>query len=163
MRRSDRKITAHNEILDVLRKCDVIRIGINTQDYPYIVPMCFGFEDTKPLMTVFLHCALEGRKLDLILKDRRIGFEADCSYKVIAGENACNYTMEYESIVGNGIISICDEYDWKRRGLQAIMRHYEPEREFEFTEQQLDAVCVLHIDVMEITGKRLKKDVLVKD
>ena len=156
MRRSDQEIKEYQEILDVLNKCDVIRLGINTTDYPYIVPMNFGFEDTKPLMTIYLHSASEGLKLDLIQKDNRVGFEADCSHNLISRDSACSYTMEYESITGYGVIRICDDNDWKRLGLQAIMRHYEPNRDFEFTEQQLEAVCVLQVDVMQITGKRLK-------
>ena len=156
MRRSDREIDNREEILAILSKCDVMRLGINTPDYPYVVPMNFGFEDTKPLLTIYLHCAPEGLKLDLIKKDSRIGFEADCSHNLIEGDSACNYTMEYESVIGCGVISICDDNEWKRQGLRAIMRHYAPERDFDFTEQQLAAVCVLSIDVMQITGKRLK-------
>jgi nitroimidazol reductase NimA-like FMN-containing flavoprotein (pyridoxamine 5'-phosphate oxidase superfamily) len=73
------------------------------------------------------------------------------------GDDACDYTMEYESVIGCGVISVCDDDEWKKRGLQAIMRHYDPERFFDFTEQQLAAVCILQIDVMQITGKRLKR------
>ncbi|MDR1192564.1 MAG: pyridoxamine 5'-phosphate oxidase family protein [Peptococcaceae bacterium] len=157
MRRSDRAITKREEILEVLNKCDVIRLGINTHDYPYIVPLNFGVEDTKPLLTIYLHSATEGLKLDLISKDSRVGFEADCSHRLIVGDVACDYTMEYESVIGCGVISVRDDDEWKKRGLQAIMRHYDPERVFDFTEQQLAAVCILQIDVTRITGKRLKR------
>ena len=159
MRRSDREITEYHEILDVLNRCDVIRLGMNTPDHPYIVPMNFGYEDTKPLMTIYLHSALEGLKLDLIRKDNRVGFEADCSHNLIAGDNACDYSMEYESVIGCGVIGICEDMGRKKKGLQAIMRHYEPERDFDFTEQQLAGCCVLYIDVAQITGKRLMREI----
>ena len=158
MRRSEREVSDRKEILGILNKCDVIRLGISTQDYPYVVPMNFGVEDTKPLLTIYLHCAPEGLKLDLIRKDNRVGFEADCAHRLVTGDKACNFTMEYESVIGLGIISICDDNEWKEQGLRAIMRHYAPERDFDFSEQQLDSVCVLHIEVMQITGKRLKSN-----
>jgi nitroimidazol reductase NimA-like FMN-containing flavoprotein (pyridoxamine 5'-phosphate oxidase superfamily) len=156
MRRSDREITNRQEIFDILNKCDVIRLGINTPDYPYIVPMNFAALNTEPVMTLWLHCTSEGLKLDLIKNDSRVGFEADCSHNLVAGDNGCNYTMEYESVIGYGVISICDNNELKNRGLQALMRHYAPEQTFNFTEQEIAAVCVLKIDVMQITGKRLK-------
>ena len=159
MRRTDREVTDRQDILDILNKCAVIRLGINAPEYPYIVPMNFGMEDTKPLMTIYLHCAPEGLKLDLIRKDSRVGFEADCSHRLRAGAKACNFSMEYESVIGYGVVSICDDNERKKQGLQAIMRHYAPERDFDFAEQQLDGLCVLQIDVVQITGKRLQRQI----
>jgi len=121
------------------------------------VPMNFGYEDTAPLLTIYVHCAHEGLKLELIKNDARIGFEADTSHNIIAGSEACSYSMEYESIIGKGIVNICNDAASKIRGLQAIMRHYEPERAFGFTEHKAGAVCVLRIDVTQITGKRSKR------
>jgi len=47
MRRNDREIKSREEMLEILSKCDVIRLGINTLDYPYVVPMNFGVEDGR--------------------------------------------------------------------------------------------------------------------
>ena len=157
MRRSEREVKTRDEILDILNKCDVIRLGINTPDYPYIVPMSFGFAIENDNIVIWLHCAHEGLKLNLINKNPRIGFEADCSHKIIAGETACNYTTEYESVIGNGRINVCDYSEDKQRGLKIIMKHYEPEKDFDFPEAAINSVCVLRVDVMRITGKRLKK------
>ena len=157
MRRSDREIKSHEDILEILNKCDVIRLGINTPDYPYVVPMNFGVETTGETFTLWLHCASEGLKLDLIKQDSRVEFEADCSHSLIPGESACNYTMEYESVIGCGDISVCGDNAGKLRGLKSIMSHYEPGRDFAFPDTELAAVCVLRLDVMQVTGKRLKK------
>lgn len=157
MRRSDREVKNRQEILDILNKCEVLHLGINTPDYPYVVPMNFGVEIENDSIVLWLHCATEGLKLDLINKNPRVGFEADCPHKIIAGENACQYTMEYESVIGCGRISVCDYSEDKLRGLKTIMRHYEPKKDFSFPETALSSVCVLRIDVMQITGKCLKK------
>jgi len=156
MRRSDREIISHEEILAILNKCEVIRLGINTPDYPYIVPMNFGMETEGDSITLWFHSAPEGIKLYHINKDPRVGFEADCSHNLIADEKACKYTMEYESVCGFGIISMPMDNDSKRRGLQSIMRHYAPDEDFHFSAPELAAVCILRLDVSQITGKRLK-------
>ena len=157
MRRTDREIKKCQDLLDVLNRCDTIRLGINSPDYPYIVPMNFGVDISDEMITIWLHCANEGLKLVLIKADNRVGFEADCSHNFITGKTACSYTMEYESIIGGGIISVCADNDNKLRGMQAVMRHYAPERSFDFSDEQLAAVCVLRLDIKQITGKRLKK------
>ena len=157
MRRTDREVTDRQEIISILNKCEVIRLGLNTPDYPYVVTMNFGFVDMKPQLAIFLHCAPEGLKLDLIKQDNRVGFAADCSHRLITGEKACNYSMKYESVMGRGVVRVCADNERKIQGLRAIMGHYTPEREFTFTEQQLASICVLHLEVREITGKRSLK------
>lgn len=157
MRRNDREIRERQEILDILNKCEVIRLGINTPDYPYVVPMNFGIETEGQSLTLWFHCALEGSKLDLIRKNPRVGFEADCSRKLITSDKACRYTMEYESVIGYGNINICNDISGKLRGLKAVMRHYAAGEDFAFSDTELAIVCVLRLDVMQITGKCLKK------
>ncbi|MCL2112141.1 MAG: pyridoxamine 5'-phosphate oxidase family protein [Clostridiales bacterium] len=156
MRRSDREIRDRQEIFDVLERCDVIRLGINTADYPYVVPMNFGMEADGDSLTIWLHCAREGLKLDNIKSDHRVGFEADCSHRLVVHEEASRFTMEYESVMGRGDVHVCHDADEKRRGLAALMRHYAPGREFAIPGPAVDGVCVLRLDVVEITGKRNK-------
>ena len=44
MRRRDREITDKQDILEVMRKCDVCRIALHDGDYPYIVPLNLGLQ-----------------------------------------------------------------------------------------------------------------------
>ena len=158
MRKKDREVADFHEMLGILNKCSVVRLGLNATDYPYVVPMNFGFDSPGDSITIWLHCAPEGMKLDLIKLNPRVGFEADCSHRLIVGEKACKSTMEYESVMGFGNIAICNDSASKVRGLQAIMRHYAPDRDFGmFSESELSAVCVLRLDVVNITAKRLIK------
>ncbi|MCI9135355.1 MAG: pyridoxamine 5'-phosphate oxidase family protein, partial [Lachnospiraceae bacterium] len=39
MRRKDREITDFQEILEIIRKCDVCRIALNDEEFPYMVPL----------------------------------------------------------------------------------------------------------------------------
>ena len=154
MRRSEKEIKNREDIIDVLNRCDVIRIGLNTPDHPYVLPMNFGFETDGDSLTIWMHCAAEGRKITLIEQNPRIGFEADCSHILIADETACGFAMNYESVIGYGNICICNDGDSKVRGLKAIMRQYAPGKEFSFPESELTPVRILRLDVEGITGKR---------
>jgi nitroimidazol reductase NimA-like FMN-containing flavoprotein (pyridoxamine 5'-phosphate oxidase superfamily) len=118
--------------------------------------MNFGIEEKIWPPAIWLHCAKEGLKLDLIRKNPNVGFEADCSHKLITSEDASRFTMEYESIAGFGEISICDGADSKIKGLKSILKHYAPEKEFDIPNQALQAVCILRLDILQISGKRLK-------
>lgn len=44
MRRKDREVTNLDEIVEIMKGCDVCRIAINDEIYPYILPVNFGFE-----------------------------------------------------------------------------------------------------------------------
>ena len=125
--------------------------------YTGIVPMTFGVETDGDALILWLHSAPDGFKIDAIRADPRVGFEADCSHNLIIGDRACGFTMEYESVIGNGHMSIIKDRDEKRRGLTSIMRRHAGHDNFEFEDAQLANVCVLRLDVKQITGKRLKK------
>ena len=157
MRRKEREITNRDEIIDVLRRCSVVHLGLITNDYPYVVPMNYGFDSKGESMTLWFHSAPCGLKLDLIRQNPKVGFEAECSLNLVVGEKARGYTMEYESVIGYGDIEICEDSDSKRRGLKALMRQYAPERDFEFGDDEIADIVVLRLDVVNITGKRLKR------
>ena len=44
MRQGNREITELNEIIGVMKKCDVCRLALNDNGYPYILPLNFGME-----------------------------------------------------------------------------------------------------------------------
>ena len=44
MRRKDREITDFDEIVSIIKRCDVCRLALNDEEFPYIVPLNFGLE-----------------------------------------------------------------------------------------------------------------------
>lgn len=156
MRRKDREITDKNEIYEVIKKCDVCRIAFYAEEYPYIIPMNFGVVLRDDKFQLYFHAAKEGTKLQLLKKNPHVAFEMDCSHKLLLGEVACDSTMEYESVCGNGVIKILEDED-KIKALTVIMNQYQPDTKHEFNANAVKAVEVLEITVNEIYGKRLMK------
>ena len=154
MRRKDREIVDIGEMIQIIQKCDVCTLALFDEEYPYIVPMNFGWDCNNSQIDLYFHCANEGKKLELIQKNHKVSFEMDCSHKLISGERPCDCTMEYESVVGNGTIEIVNAN--KEKALTAIMKNYSKEKTFEFDERMLRAVTVLKLTVEKITAKHLK-------
>lgn len=156
MRRKDREITDLDSIIDVIRKCDTCRISLFDEEYPYIIPLNFGFEKSDDQLILYFHGAHVGKKIDLIKKCNRASFEMDCSHRLITGEKACDYTMEYESVCGNGTIEILDPQD-RTVALKHLMKQYSSKENHEFSNSEVNAVTALRLKVNSITGKRLNR------
>lgn len=156
MRRKDREITDLDCIIDIIRKCDTCRISLFDDEYPYIIPMNFGFEKIDDQLVLYFHGAHVGKKIDLIKKCNRASFEMDCSHRLITGEKACDYTMEYESVCGNGTIEILNPQD-RVIALKHLMKQYSSAENHEFSNNEVNAVTALRLKVNTITGKRLNR------
>jgi len=155
MRRTDREITNISEIIEIIDKCDVCRIAFSDNNVPYIVPMNFGYEYKSNKLILYFHGAKEGKKHDIMKKNPAACFEIDCSHKLIEADEACNYTMEYESVIGNGNITVCIEKFDKINALNHLMKKYAKDREFKFPDHVLETVTVFKLEVSELSGKRL--------
>lgn len=155
MRRADREVKDFDQILDIMRGCDICELALNDVDgYPYVLPMNFGLtvENGKPV--IYLHSAREGKKLDLIARDARCAFSMSRGHVLELAKVACATTWKYESVLGRGRISVVDDPAEGIEALKAIMRHYDPEHAHEFDERHLRAVVILRMDVEHLTGKR---------
>jgi hypothetical protein len=156
MRRTDREIKNIEEILQIMKKCDVCSLSLFDEQYPYIIPLNFGISYDSENIILYFHGASKGKKLSLIQKNNHAGFEMNTSHKLITGDTACGYTMEYESVVGNGKIEILSE-NQKMEALNHIMKNYSNSEKFEYDDQYLRIVCAYKLTVTQITGKKLVK------
>lgn len=152
MRRKDREITDFDKIMEIINKCDVCRLAMNDGEFPYIVPLNFGVEVKDDQLFLYFHCAQEGKKLDLILKNNKVTFEMDCEHNIILYEERMSCTMGYASVIGHGEIELVDDED-KFEALKILMRHYHSE-EFEFNTKMMKVTKVLRMKVLDMTGKR---------
>lgn len=154
MRRKDREIVDYKEILEIIEKCDCCRVGFYDGNEVYIVPLNFGYEYIDNKLTLYFHGAKEGRKVDLMEVAPSVGFEMDVNYKLNEGEVACKYSAGFESIIGNGRISIIDELEDKKFGLGRLMLKATHKSDWDFPEAMINSVCVFKIEVTKLSCKR---------
>ena len=65
MRHADREIRDREIIKAILDMCDVINVGFFDDEYPYVLPLNFGYEYEDDLI-FYMHHAAEGYKNKLI-------------------------------------------------------------------------------------------------
>lgn len=153
MRRKEREITDREAILGILRQASVCHIAWHDEPYPYILPMNYGLAEEGGTLALYLHAAHEGYKLELTRKNPHVAFEVLGAHQVRGLEAACSYTMDYASVIGQGILSIVPPEE-REAGLAALMRQVAAGREFTFDARALESVTVLRLDVQAITGKQ---------
>ncbi len=152
MRRKDREITDFDEIVAIMRKCDVCRLALNDGDFPYIVPLNFGLEVRGDRVFLYFHAAKEGKKLDLIARDNRATFEMDCDHNFILYEERMSCTMGYASVIGHGTIELLPEEE-KYAALKILMGQYHAE-DFQFNTDMMNVTTVMRMTVLDMAGKR---------
>jgi len=155
MRKYKREVKDLIEKIEILKKCDTVRLALFDGEYPYIIPLNFGFEFKNDALILYFHCAKEGKKLDLIKNNNKAAFECDCLHKLITAETACGYSMDYESICGVGDIEII-EGDEKKVALNIIMKHYSEKDNYVFDNKIIEITQIIRLTVKDYTAKRLK-------
>ena len=153
MRRKDREVVDKAKIQDIIDRCYCCRIGFNDNGEVYIIPLNFGYEKTKESYTFYFHSAKEGKKIDLIHKSPNVGFELDTNYKLNEADIACEFSARFQSIIGNGVVSVVTDPEEKKKGLCSIMEHNTGGSNWDFNEIMLNSVCVFKMAVTKMACK----------
>ncbi len=150
--RRERLVTDIDKVLDILNKSKVIHLGLVDGDEPYVVPMNYGYTYENEKLTIWLHGATTGRKLDVIRKNPKVFFEMECDLIPFEGDVACKYGISYSSLMGKGLATIIEDSAEKQRALSILMKT-QVDMDFEFNEKLASVVGIIKIDVSEFTAK----------
>ncbi len=154
MRRKDREVTDINEIIEIIKSCKTCHLGIMDEKFPYVVPLSVGYDLNEDNVTLYFHCAKEGKKIELLKKNNQVSFEMCNEGKpVFAEKTPCNSGYYYSSVMGNGKAIFIDDYEEKAHALTRIVFHQAGFKSH-FTKEQANAVCVFKVNVENISGKK---------
>ena len=153
MRRKDRQITEIEAIRAILDKAKVLHLAMIDGARPYVVPMNYGYALADGRLTLYLHGAKEGRKLDVLQQNDRVAFVLETDVSLISGgELACKYGSAYASVMGEGTAVLLDDPVQKIEALQILMKT-QTGREFAFTPAMAESVSVIRVNVDSFTAK----------
>ena len=62
MRRAEKEVKDLEQLEEILRDCNTVRIGTQDAEGMFIVPVNYGYDLTEGQLTLYLHSAREGRK-----------------------------------------------------------------------------------------------------
>ena len=108
MRRAERQVTDISLIEGMLKMFNVLHLGVNDTDgYPYVVPVNFGFERTETSFIFYVHHALEGHLIDLLKRDPHVCITLDV-FSDFPGERIQGHVHDYRSVIAKGEMRLLD-------------------------------------------------------
>lgn len=152
MTRREFEVTDRDVIRGILDRSKVLRLGLIDGALPYVVPMNYGYRLEDGKLTLYLHSAVKGYKLDVIAKNPVCCFEMDCDVSPFQGKIACQYGITYYSLIGRGQVQLVEDPREKEQAMALLMKT-QTGKDFEFNERLVSIVSVLRIDVSEYTAK----------
>ncbi len=151
MRKFQREVKEFDKIIDIIDKCQTVRLGLSGDDYPYIVPLSFGYEAEDGRLTVYFHCATEGRKIELMAKDDRVCLEWDILHGYV--ETGHSVTADYESVMACGRAQLCEGGE-KVKGVRLLLEHTGYTSYSTEECAALPVVAVYKVVCQSVTGKK---------
>ena len=152
MTRREFRITDEAQILQILDTAKILNLGLAVDNEPYVVPMNYGYTMEDGKLTVYLHSALQGKKLDMIRQNPRVFFELNCDLTPFEGKLPCQYGLSYSSLMARGTAAIVEDVEEKQKALTLLMKT-QTQKDFAFNEKLVSIVAVIRIDVSEYTAK----------
>lgn len=147
MRRSQREIFGE-DIIKILQFGEYgVLATISENGYPYATPISYAYVNNK----VYLHCAVEGNKLDNIRNNNKVSFNVVGKTKVLPEQ----FSTEYESAIIFGQAFEVNGEE-KKEALMAIADKYSPDFKNEglaYIDRAINKTCVVKIEIDKITGK----------
>ncbi|MGE5389887.1 MAG: pyridoxamine 5'-phosphate oxidase family protein [Deltaproteobacteria bacterium] len=151
MRRSDKEISDEKIIELVLKESTVCHLAMAEDNVPYVLPMNFGYEEG----IVYIHSATEGRKIDLIGRNPRVCFQAESQVAICSDEvNACAWGTRYLSVIADGLASIVEDNDEKKKALDIIMHKYSGRDGWDYKGESLAKIVIIRIKLIGVKAKR---------
>ncbi|MBP3328949.1 MAG: pyridoxamine 5'-phosphate oxidase family protein [Clostridia bacterium] len=150
--RRELEITDIEKIRHILDTSLVTHVGMVDGDEPYVVPMNFGYIMDGDKLTIYLHGAKKGRKIDVLRANPKVFFEMECDLQPFEGDVACRYGMAYSSLMGKGNAVIVEDVEEKKLALSAVMKT-QTGRDFTFEDKMVSFVNIIRIDVTAYTAK----------
>ena len=149
MRKKEKEITEASAIEAIIKKSLVCRLALSDDNFPHIVPLCFGYRDR----VLYFHGSLKGKKIDIIKKNQNICFEFDINTEIVKAEDACHWSMKYRSVIGFGKAQLLEDIEEKRKALNIIMSQYS-DGTFEFNDAILKKSGVIKVEIENMKGKQ---------
>ena len=136
----------------LLQSEEVGRLGLTCDDQPYVIAINYTYTDRQ----ILIHCALEGRKLDMIARNARVCFEVSRQEgpAVPHGGNRCD--MPFESVLCFGTARVINDLEERIEVLNRFQTRYDtPEKTREQIGPERAAKCgAIVIDVHRMTGRK---------
>ncbi len=150
MRRKEKEITDAHIISEILNKAETVHFAMVDDHEPYAVTMNYGYRDHA----LYLHCAPEGRKIDILRRNSRVAFTVETDVSLSLGSEACQCTTIYKSVFGTGFACFVEDLEGKKAALDIIMEKHSGPGNYTYPEALLKRTAIIRVDIDFLSGKK---------
>ena len=160
IRRQDRAITDDIWIADFLRKANYGVFATCKNGQPFTVARNFTYDAQRN--AIYFHGARKGRTFENVGQGTSVNLNVSEMGEWIVADRAMNFGVKYKGVVVFGRLSVVEDAEEAKRGLQLIMDKYfpvlRPGVDYEVaTDDDLKVTAVFRVDIESWSGKE-KKD-----
>ncbi len=155
MRRRDREVTDYDTLVKIIDACHIVRIGLKDKaepDFPYIVPLNFGYTVNAGKICLYVHGARAGRKWNLLQQTQFCSVEMDCDDGMELIPTARDITERYRCVMGKAKVRLL-EGDELVKAMEICVNRYEKCRNFNWNREALQRVAVWELELTSLSGK----------
>lgn len=150
MRRVKQEIIDRSVLEEILSGAEICRLSMLDGELPYIVPVNYGYREGH----IYIHSAPEGKKIDLLKQNKVLCFEVEDTVEIVKGDEACDWTTRYRSVVGYGTVKIFSDDHSKQEGLEVIMAQHGAADLVKFDVLNLKRMVILKLKITSMSGKQ---------
>ena len=144
-------------IEDFLRRAPIGHIATRWDGQPFITPTLFWYDHERE--AIYFHSNVSGRVRANAERHPEVCFEACEMGKLLPSNVALEFSIQYESVMVFGAVSVLDDDADKRRALQGLLEKYFPGmqagRDYRpITDAELKRTSVYAVKIESWSGKR---------
>ena len=148
MKRLNRKLSDENTLTLLINGRYGVLSTIDEDGQPYSTPLHYVYWNNA----IYIHCGLNGRKLDNIIYNSKVSF---C---VVAYESMCldKFSVSYKSVIAFGQAAILVQDELKRNIIASFISKYTPNYKIEdpnSIDLMLTKSTIIEIPIDYITGR----------
>lgn len=159
IRRQERAITDDAWIAGFLQKADYGVFATCKDGQPFTVARNFAYDPHKHV--IYFHGARKGRTFENVGAGTPVNLNVSEMGEWIVAERAMNFGVKYKGVVVFGRLTVVEDSEEARYGLQLLMDkhfpHLRPGVDYEgVSDEDLKATAVFRVDIEAWSGKEKK-------
>jgi len=159
IRRKDRAIMDHAWIADFLKTAEYGVFATCKDGQPFTVARNFAYDADRH--AIYFHGARKGRTFENVGAGVPVNLNVSEMGEWIVADRAMNFGVKYKGVVVFGRLSVVDDNDEAKHGLQLVMdKHFpdlRPGVDYEAaTDEDLKVTAVFRVDIEAWSGKEKK-------
>lgn len=153
MRRKDREITREDNIRKILDLSPYIHIAYQGKARIEIVPLCFGYTIKDNNISLYIHSAKSGNKVEAFRRKERVTIEASYLDNITdGGDFACRWSCKYSSFIATAIPVEIENREEKKLAFSLIFDKF-TDKHLSFEDSKLNATAIFRFDVIDYSAK----------